>query len=290
MSTVAVVAHTRKSFGGGLGELCHVLAQEGVTDPLWSEVKKSRHALKCARRAAAEGADLIFAWGGDGTVQCCVGALAGTGAVLAILPAGTANLLAMNLHVRHDLTEAVRVGVHGDRRQMDTGSVNGGHFAVMAGAGFDARMIAGAGRAMKDRLGRAASLSAGARSLFARRVAATIEVDGRRFFEGRVSCVLAGNVGTILGGVEVFTVAQPDDGLIELGVITARNPAGWARMLGWVALRSVERSPFVERTRGRFRVRFGRKLPYELDGGRRPAARDLRIDAGPRSVTICVPA
>jgi diacylglycerol kinase (ATP) len=45
MSTVAVVAHARKSFGGGLREL---LAGEGLTDPLWYEVQKSRHAPKCA--------------------------------------------------------------------------------------------------------------------------------------------------------------------------------------------------------------------------------------------------
>lgn len=291
MSTVAVVAHARKTFGGGLRELREVLAREGVTDPLWYEVKKSRRAPKCARRAAAQGADLIFVWGGDGTLQRCLDAVAGTGAVVAILPAGTANLLATNLHVPDDLTAAVRVGLHGNSRELDTGLVNGEHFAVMAGAGFDARMIARADHAMKDRLGRAAYFYTAARSLFARRVTATVEVDGRRFFEGPVSLVLAANVSTILGGVEVFTAAEPDDGLIELGIVTARNPVDWARMLGRVAVRSAERSPFVEMTRGRsFRVRFDRKLPYELDGGIRPAARDLRIDVHPRSVTICVPA
>ena len=41
MSTVAVVAHARKSFGGGLGVLRHVLAREGVTGPLWYEVKRA---------------------------------------------------------------------------------------------------------------------------------------------------------------------------------------------------------------------------------------------------------
>jgi hypothetical protein len=40
----------------------------------------------------------------------------------------------------------------------------------------------------------------------------------------------------------------------------------------------------------RFRVRFDRQLPYELDGGARPAARKLRIKAHPSSVRICVPA
>ena len=44
MPNVAVVAHSRKSFGGGLRELRKVLVREGVADPLWYEVRKSRHA------------------------------------------------------------------------------------------------------------------------------------------------------------------------------------------------------------------------------------------------------
>jgi hypothetical protein len=76
-----------------------------------------------------------------------------------------------------------------DRRVMDTGSVNGEHFAVMAGAGFDSRMIAGGHQRMKDRLAQGAYLYTGARSLYAHRVGATVEVDGRRFFEeGSLAC------------------------------------------------------------------------------------------------------
>src|SRR4029077_8325780 len=139
MPDVAVVAHSRKSFGGGLPELRKVLAAEGVTAPLWYEVAKSRHAPERARRAAARGVDVLFVWGGDGTVQRCIDAVAGTGTVVAILPAGTANLLAMNLQIPDDVAGAVRIGLHGDRRRLDTGSVNGERFTVMAGAGFDAR-------------------------------------------------------------------------------------------------------------------------------------------------------
>src|ERR1022692_2922351 len=195
MPTVAVVAHAGKSLGGGLRDLREVLVREGCADPLWYEVTKSRKAPKCARRALALGAEVIFVWGGDGTVQRCIDAAAGTEAVLAILPAGTANLLATNLRIPADLTEAVRTGLRGERRRLDTGSVNGEHFAVMAGVGFDARMIKDAGRGMKDRIGRAAYVYTGARNLSARRVKATIEVDGRQFFKGRISCVLVGNVG-----------------------------------------------------------------------------------------------
>ena len=140
MADVAVVAHTRKSFGGGLPALREFLTREGVTDPLWYEVKKSRRAPEYARRAAAKGTDVLFVWGGDGTVQRCIDAVAETDTAVAILPAGTANLLAANLWIPHDLAEAVQVGLHGDRRRLDTGSVNGERFTVMAGAGFDARM------------------------------------------------------------------------------------------------------------------------------------------------------
>jgi diacylglycerol kinase (ATP) len=291
MPGIAVVAHSRKSLGGGLPELRRVLAAEGVTDPLWYEVTKSRHAPRYARRAAARGAELIFVWGGDGTVQRCIDAVAGTDSAVAILPAGTANLLAMNLQIPGDLTEAVRAGLHGDRRRMDTGSVNGEHFTVMAGAGLDARMISDADRAKKNRLGRAAYLYTGIRNIGARRVKATVEVDGRCYFKGRVSCVLAGNVGKILAGVEAFPQARPDDGLLELGLVTAKNPVQWARTFGRIAVRRAGKSPFVEVTQGKkFKIRFGRKLPYELDGGARPAVKVMKIKVRPCSVEICVPA
>ena len=291
MPNVAVVAHSRKSFGGGLPELRKVLAAEGVTAPLWHEVKKSRRAPEHARRAAAQDVDVLFVWGGDGTVQRCIDAVAGTDTAVAILPAGTANLLAMNLQIPDDITEAVRIGLHGDRRRMDTGSVNGEHFTVMAGAGFDARMIADADRGLKDRLGRAAYLYTGMRNLGARRMKATVEVDGERFFKGPVSCVLAANVGTIMGGIEAFPDARPDDGLLELGVVTAKNPVEWARVFGRLTFGRAEDSDFAEITRGaKVRIRFDRKVPYELDGGARPASKELRIKARPHSITICVPA
>jgi diacylglycerol kinase (ATP) len=291
MPTVAVVAHADKSFGGGLPELRKVLAEEGFSDPLWYEVAKSRQAPKCARRALKHGADLLFVWGGDGTVQRCIDAVAGSGTALAILPAGTANLLAANLQIPADLIGAVRVGLHGERRPLDTGTMNGEHFAVMAGAGFDARMINEADGGMKDRIGRAAYLYAGARNLSGGRAKAMVKVDGERFFKGRISCVLVGNVGKVLGGVEAFSGARPDDGLLELGVVTAKNPVEWARTLGRVALGKSEKSPFVQLTRGKkFRIRFDRPLLYELDGGTRPATAKMRIKVHPASITICVPA
>jgi len=291
MPTIAVVAHARKSFGGGLPELREVLAREGFGQPLWYEVNKSRKAPKRVRRALTAGADLIFVWGGDGMVQRCIDSLAGTEAVLAILPAGTANLLATNLNVPADLTEAVRVGLHGGRRRIDTGSLNGEHFAVMAGAGLDARMIKEADRRMKDKIGRPAYVYTGARNLSGRGMRAVIKVDGRPFFKGSLSCVLVANVGKVLGGIEIFDDARPDDGMLELGLVTASNPAQWARTLGRVVAGQPQKSPFVHVTRGqRIRVRFNRKFGCELDGGARKAVKKMRIRVHPGAIRISVPA
>jgi diacylglycerol kinase (ATP) len=85
-------------------------------------------------------------------VQQYADALVGSDATIAIIPAGTANLLAHNLGIPHDLTEAVRIGFHGQDRQLDLGRVNGEHFAVLAGVGLDADMIRDADRGLKTRL------------------------------------------------------------------------------------------------------------------------------------------
>src|SRR5829696_6652161 len=161
--TVAVIAHRKKTFGGGLDELRRLITDEGCDNLLWYEVPKSRKAAKKARHALKSGAELVFVWGGDGMVQRCVDALAGSDIAVAIVPAGTANLLAANLNIPQDVAEAARIGFHGIRRTLDLGKINGEHFAVMAGAGFDGAMIREADRDLKDRVGRLAYVWTGLR-------------------------------------------------------------------------------------------------------------------------------
>ncbi len=179
---VAVVAHAGKTLGGGLPELRRVLEAEGVADPLWYEVSKSRKAPAQLERALAAGAELVFAWGGDGMVQRCFDTLARTSVSLAVIPAGTANLFATNLGIPKDIRGAVAVGLNGARRTIDAGRFNGERFAVMAGAGFDALMIRDAGGGLKTRLGRAAYVWTGSASLRAKPFRAEIEVDGAPWY------------------------------------------------------------------------------------------------------------
>jgi YegS/Rv2252/BmrU family lipid kinase len=290
MTSVAVVAHTGKSLGGGLGELRRALAREGVDDPMWYEVPKSRKAPKRMRAAIEAGADPVIVWGGDGMVQRCIDAVAECNPTIGIVPAGTANLLATNLGIPRDIDEAVRIALHGARRKLDIGSFNGENFAVMAGAGWDALMIRDADGTLKDRFGRLAYVWTGSRHLREARFKASIKVDGKQWFSGKASLVLVGNVAKVFGNLEVFDDARPDDGRLELGLVTAQGWLEWTRALARTALGNAERSPFVSTTRARsVRVKFDRPVHYELDGGERGTTRRMRVDVKPGAVTICVP-
>ncbi|MDP9850230.1 diacylglycerol/lipid kinase family protein [Streptosporangium lutulentum] len=290
VGTVAVIAHQKKSLGGGLDELRRLLADEGVEKLLWYEVPKSKKAPKQVRKALKEGADLVLIWGGDGMVQRCVDALAGSGVTVGVIPAGTANLFAQNLDIPEDLPEAVRIAFHGESRKLDLGMVNGEHFAVMAGVGFDAEMIKDADRGLKDRLGRAAYVWTGLRHIRGELVRMEVKIDGVKWFEGEASCLLLGNVGTITGGIEAFDDARPDDGWLEIGVTTAKGPIQWARVLGQMSAGRSDESPFVRMTRARkISVKLAVPMTYELDGGAKGTVTELKAKVVPGGITIRVP-
>jgi diacylglycerol kinase (ATP) len=290
MTTVAVVAHSGKSLGGGLLELRRELERQGVADPIWHEVPKSRKAPAQVRRALEEGAELLFIWGGDGMLQRCIDALGGADVPLAIVPAGTANLFATNLGIPKDIEQAVQVGLHGPRRRLDVGRLNGERFAVMAGAGFDAQMIREADAGLKDRIGRVAYVWTGVNQLGRKPFEAKITVDGATWFEGKISSVLLGNVGQLFGGVEAFEDAQPDDGLLELGVVTADSALEWARTIARTAVGSSDASPYVRVTKAKSaEMKFDRKVLYEVDGGDRTKVKKLDVEIEPSAIDVCVP-
>ena len=261
-----------------------------MTDPLWYEVPKSKKAPKAAKRALDEGADVILIWGGDGTVQRVIDAVAGSGVHLGVLPAGTANLFATNLGIPDDLAAALDVALRGVPRAFDVGVVNGERFAVMAGAGFDAVMIERADGRLKDRLGRLAYVWTGTKAARSSARKVKIEVDGLAWFKGRASCVLLGSMGTLTGGMVAFPDASPTDGQLEVGVVTADSLVQWARVVGRLAIGSPERSPFTRTTRARtVDVRFKKPVLYELDGGDRSETKHLEARVEPGAVIVNVP-
>jgi diacylglycerol kinase family enzyme len=143
---------------------------------------------------------------------------------------------------------------------------------------------------VEERLGRLAYVRSSIGAIKAARRTMKIKVDGRVWFEGKASCVLFGNVGTITGGLKVFPDARPDDGLLEIGVVTARSAAEWLRVLSRVIRHNPDQSPMVRMTRGRTAtVRLDRSARYELDGGPRTKADKLEVHIDPGVLWVCVP-
>jgi diacylglycerol kinase (ATP) len=290
MTSVGVIAHRKKHLGQGLSELRQTLAGHGINDPEWEEVSKSKQAPGRVRELVERGVDLLYVWGGDGTVQRTIDAVVGEPLALAILPAGTANLLATNIGLPADLEACVRIGLNGWRRELDVGTMNGEHFAVMGGTGLDALMINDADRGLKDKVGRIAYVWTGARNIDLNPVKTRIDVDGEPWFKGKASCVLIGNVSDVLGGLSVFPHASPDDGRLDIGVVTADGAWEWARTIGRAVVGDVAASPFVQTATGKaFEIRLKHPLPYELDGGDRKKTKKLSVQVRPGAITLCVP-
>jgi YegS/Rv2252/BmrU family lipid kinase len=291
---IGVVAHSEKLLGGGLEELRSVLADLGHADPAWIEVPKSKKAPKAVRRLVEKKkVNRLLVWGGDGTVRRCIDTVVREGydVDVGVLPAGTANLLAKNLDIPIDVRGAVEVAVNGDPVPMDVGRMNGTHFAVMAGTGFDALLMKEADDSgMKDRFGRAGYVWAGVRNRSVEPVHARITVDGRTWFAGDASSVLLGNVGTITGGLQAFPDADPTDGVLEVGVVSARTATQWARVLASTVVHRAERSKFTEMSRGkRFEIRLDRSMPWQVDGGDRDRSKRFTVRCLPGAIRICRP-
>jgi len=295
MTKVGVLIHEGKELEVGPLQLLRRLADRGHPDAPWRAVAKSRNAPDEVLSLLDDGVERLLVWGGDGTVRRCIHTLLEAGAdhvEVAVLPAGTANLLARNLGIPITFDGALDVALDGTPRPIDVGQMNGEHFAVSGGSGFDGRLIRDVERSgHKSRWGRWAHLPAAWRNLRAPGAMADIEVDGRPWYRGPATLVLAANVGTSLGRLPIVPEARPDDGLLWLGVVRADTRLQWLRVLAAVIARRTDRSRLGEVTSGQhIEVTLDRALPWQVDGGDRAPTTRFSYRIRPGAVRICRPA
>ncbi len=239
-----------------------------------------------AEAAVEAGASVVVACGGDGTVRACLAPLADTTTSLGIVPLGTGNLLASNLSIKPGLQAGSGVG-RGAERTIDLGRVNGEAFAVMAGSGFDALMIRDADDTLKSRFGTVAYALSGAKHLRADLVHTKVTVDGEDWFEGRTTMVLVGNFGKISGGLEVFPDAKPDDGLLDIAVMSASTLREWGSIVWRLLRRREQRFDLARRAQGRhIVVEHDEARAYELDGEDRDPVARLDFEIQPGAITV----
>lgn len=113
-------------------------------------------ATSLARRAARKGVRRLLAAGGDGTINEVINGIAGSGTELAVIPTGTANVLAIELEIPLKIPEACRLAYEGESIAVDLGLAGDRYFALMAGVGFDALVIKNINPVLKKSIRRAA--------------------------------------------------------------------------------------------------------------------------------------
>lgn len=247
---------------------------------------------RLAQAAMADGADLVIAHGGDGTVAEVAGALAKSRGRLGILPAGTGNLLAGNLGISRDA--AAEVILKGRPRSLDLGrmetSLGERHFAVACGAGLDARMILSTPPRLKRALGRNSYVLT-VMKLAAAIVPADIdlEVDGT-VHKTRAAAVLVANCRYLIPGLlPLHEKVRPDDGFLDVASFEAASFTDVASQAVALALRRAGGHPGIHFLRGtHIRVIATPPMPAEGDGdlaGETP----LTVDLLPGALNVLAP-
>ncbi len=292
MTRVAVVANPTKSGDPDWQRrTLGVLARAGLPDAVWLPTTAEDPGPGQARQALRDGAGLVLAAGGDGTVRAVATVLAGTGVPMALLPSGTGNLLARNLDIPLEIEAAARVASGGRTRAIDVArDAEGECFLVMAGTGFDAAMLRDTSDRAKAWLSWAAYVVAGVRHLRAPLATYELDVDGATH-RRRARGVLVGNVSALQSGLELLAGAAPDDGLLDVAVLAPLTLRDWAQLARRVALRRPPADRVLERWTARsVTVRSHPPQPVQYDGDLVRPGRELACSVEPGALLVRVPA
>lgn len=253
--------------------------------------ERSGHAAELAV-ASPEAHDATFVLGGDGTTMEVIGALAGRGHPVGILPGGTGNLIARALGIPTRIAPAVRSLLAGETARIDLGVIDGSRrFAFAAGIGIDVRMVEEAPPALKRRWGVLAYVLAATRATFRRDLFPVRIIVGGEVIERDASVVFITNFGAVLGDLfRLGPAIAHDDGRLDLCIFTARTIPDAIRIT-WRLLRRDFRTDArcLYRSGTRFRVETTPPRRFQADGellGLTPF--DVTVE--PLAATLLLPA
>jgi YegS/Rv2252/BmrU family lipid kinase len=184
-----------------------------------SLTQESGDARRFAEKAAAEGADVVAAYGGDGSVMEVAQGLMGTEVPLAILPGGTANLMSVELGIPRDLAKAAQVACSDTSvvRKVDMGEADDHKFMLRVGIGFPAEKVILADRDLKDKYGLAAYTIAAFKAIdTSQQVAYTLNLDGEQIDVDGVGCRVDNSSNIGVPGVSLVPSADVSDGYFDV--------------------------------------------------------------------------
>jgi diacylglycerol kinase family enzyme len=288
----AIVVHPGKhdDLEGFRAVVVKAMTDLGWAEPLWMETSPDDTGEQLAATAVASGVDLVLASGGDGTITAVASGVAGSGIALGVLPCGTGNLLARNLGVPLGADEALAVALTGAEQLVDVGIANGRQFMVMAGLGFDAEMLAGTGEELKKRAGWVAYALSAARHIWDKPTRVVLQADGGPPLRRWATGVIVGNVGTLQASIRLLPDAVPDDGILDVAVLTTSGVIGWLGLTADVLLLRRRTARLTRLTCRELVVTSRRPRPWEIDGEVIGLASKLQVSVKPRDLLVRVPA
>lgn len=246
-----------------------------------------------ARECLSGGSDLIVIAGGDGTVNEVAGGLIGSQLPMAVLPAGTANVLANEIGVGRGMERAARAIAECVPCQVPVGVLtfaNGAcqRFLLMAGAGLDAAIVYGLNPGWKARLGKAAYWL-GSTPLFWRKLEEfDVECDG---LSHACSFALISKVRNYGGDFEIARQVRIVEREFEVVLFAGSNTFRYFVYFGGVATGRLSKVPGVMTYRARelrLTPRNGGTVHCQVDGeyaGTLP----VTVSSGQRTVTLLIP-
>jgi diacylglycerol kinase (ATP) len=226
----------------------------------------SGEAEALARRAVEEGFARIVAAGGDGTVSQVANGLAGSNAILGVLPMGSVNVFAMELGLPlHNLQRCWDIIEDTNLRLVDMPSANEKYFVQLAGVGLDAQVVKETSLAFKRSFGPLSYLISAAQIAARQPPKLFIESEHTSVEEG--SFVLVGN-GRLYGGpFPFFKQAVINDGLFDVVVFKRLGYLEIIRYLQDVVFSADIKVPEIEYFQTRqLRITSEQDVPVELDG------------------------
>ena len=269
--------------------------EAGWSDPIWLETPEDNPGRAITAEVVSENPDRVIAVGGDGTVRIVADRLAQSGIPMAVVPVGTANLLARNLEIPLSELEALEVafGEHTldiDLIKLTVDGVPGEHFAVIAGLGVDAMIMDETNPELKDAIGAGAYFIAAAKALGRTPIDMRITLDDHRPHRRHAMVCAIGNVGMLAGNLTLIPDARPDDGRLDVYVASPHRLTHWLRTFLRLVTRRARADDRVDQWQAtQVEVRLRHPDPYQLDGDVIGDCSTLRAEVCPRALTVCVP-
>ncbi|MBT1003267.1 diacylglycerol kinase family lipid kinase [Paenarthrobacter sp. DKR-5] len=277
---------------------CH---SAGWDDPLFLETTVEDPGHSQARAALEYGADVVLVGGGDGTVRVAAQTLAGKDVAMGLVPLGTGNLLARNLHLDvTDLYGNIRTALFGQQRRIDTARMlvenarsgeSAEHtFLVIAGMGMDAEVIGDTNDELKKAVGWLAYTEAGVRHMPGRRKRVGVALDDEPEQQRKVRSVLFANCGLVPGGIDFVPGSMIDDGVLDIVVMSPRSAIGWVAMGLKILFQHRGGLPVLDYYTARKVVMSSADpLQTQIDGDPSGLATRVTVEVEPSSLLVRVP-